>query len=509
MNERYGERLMEGDPNAALLQKIKRYKILRPVGEGGMGKVYLAMDKLIRRPVAIKIFSLEALPGEEAKIEKIKRDFFLEIQAAGVLVHPNIVVMYDVGKKGDLLYMVMEYVYGKTLLACQRLASFSIKKAIEIVYELALALDYAHSKGVVHRDIKPENIIVSTQGVPKITDFGIARFQRHLKRHRLALVGSSRFMAPEQVLLRDQDHRVDIYQLGVVLFELVTRQTPFKGVTSKDTLSKICTETPPPPGRINPDVPEQVDRIVARCLEKSPAKRFSTAKEMADALAEVLRTGMHKGISPNKNLVQSLKKFELFSLFTDHEIQEFVKGAEFITCKAGDHIIKESESDSNFFVLLEGNVKVVKKSRVLSNFLPGACFGEIGAFARQKRTAGVLAAEDCKLLQINALLFKQLDPLVQLKMLHIVLRHMASLIIALDGEITVLSETHGGVREQPLVCPFCGFDNEAPIDVCPRCGAIPSAYEQPVTQAEPSPVPTDTSDTERRTSLRPGSRIIE
>ncbi|MBI5569487.1 MAG: protein kinase [Desulfomonile tiedjei] len=509
MNERYGERLMEGDPNAALLQKIKRYEILRPVGEGGMAKVYFAMDKLIRRPVAIKVFSLEALPGEEAKIEKIKRDFFLEIQTAGVLVHPNIVVMYDVGKKGELLYMVMEYVYGKTLLACQRLASFSIKKAIEIVYELAVALDYAHSKGVVHRDIKPENIIVSTQGVPKITDFGIARFQRHLKRHRLALVGSSRFMSPEQVLMREQDHRVDIYQLGVVLFELLTRQTPFKGVSSKETLSKICTETPPPPGRINPEVPEQVDRIVARCLEKSPAKRFSTAKEMADALAEVLRTGMHQGIAPDRTLVQSLKKFELFSLFTDQEIQELVKAGEFVTCKAGEYIIKESETDSNFFVLLEGNVKVVKKSRTLSNFLPGACFGEIGAFARQKRTAGVLAEDDCKLLQINALLFKQLEPLVQLKMLHIVLRHMASLVISLDSEIMLLSETRGGAREQPNICPVCGFDNKAPIDVCPRCGAIPSAYEHPAAGPEPSPVPTSSARPEPHAHPPRGDRVVE
>jgi eukaryotic-like serine/threonine-protein kinase len=479
---------MESDPNASKLKRIKRYDIIRSVGEGGMGKVYLAMDKLIRRPVAVKVFSLETLPGQEGKTAKIMRDFFLETRTAGCLLHPNIVVIYDVGKKGDLLYMVMEFVYGKTLLAHQRVAPLGINKSIELVYELALALDYAHSKGVVHRDIKPENIILSAKGVPKITDFGIARFRRNLKHHRLALVGSSRFMAPEQVLMRDQDHRVDIYQLGVVLFELLTKQTPFKGVSSKDTLSKICTETPPPPGRINPEVPGELDRIVACCLEKSPSKRFSSARELADALKGSLRTGVHTGISPDEDLVRQLKTFELFSLFTDQEIQELAKAGDFITCKAGEHIIRENESDSNFFVLLKGNVRVVKKSRVLSDFLPGACFGEIGAFARQKRTVGVVAQEDCTLLQINTLLFKELEPLVQLKMLHIVLRQMASLVMSLDSEIMRLSEGAPPGLEPTTVCPFCGFDHHAPIEVCPCCGAIPSAFVPPQPENE-VPVP--------------------
>jgi serine/threonine protein kinase len=467
---------MDNDSDFSKFKRIRRYDIIRPIGEGGMGKVYLATDRIIRRPVAIKIFSLEALPGEDVSKEKIMRDFFLETQTAGALLHPNIVVMYDVGKKGDLLYMVMEFVYGKTLLEHQRESTFSIKKSLEIVYELALALDYAHSRAVVHRDIKPENIMVSAQGVPKITDFGIARFRKHLKGHRpAALVGSSRFMAPEQILRREQDHRVDIYQLGVVLFELLTRQNPFRGATPEATLTRICTEVAPPPGSINTEIAPAIDQIVGRCLEKSPTKRFSTAKELADALAESLRSGMHRGISLDDDLVQGLKKFEMFSLFTDQEIHELVKVGEFITCKAGDYIISENESDSNFFVLLEGNVKVVKRSRVLSDFLPGACFGEIGAFARQKRSAGVIAQEDCKLLQINALLFKELDPLLQLKMLHIVVRNMASLVISLDGEIMKLTDG-GGSKELPNVCPLCGFDNKAVIEVCPRCGVIPSMY---------------------------------
>jgi serine/threonine-protein kinase len=498
---------MADDAYSSKLKRIKRYDIIRPVGEGGMGKVYLATDKIIRRPVAIKIFSLDTLPGSQTGKEKVMRDFFLETQTAGAMLHPNIVVMYDVGKKGDLLYMVMEYVFGKTILEHQRTHPFSIKKALEIVYELAMALEYAHSRGVIHRDIKPENIILSVQGVPKITDFGIARFRKHLKGHRPTLVGSSRFMAPEQILRREQDHRVDIYQLGVVLFELLTRQSPFKGISSEDTLTKICTETPPPPGRINPEVPEDIDNIVLTCLEKSPQKRYDTAKELADALAESLRSGAHKGISPDRELVQSLKKFEMFSLFTDQEIQELVKVGEFVTCRAGEYIIKENETDSNFFVLLEGNVKVVKRSRVLSDFLPGACFGEIGAFARQKRAAGVMAQEDCKLLQINALLFKELEPLLQLKMLHIVVRNMASLVISLDSEIMQLTE--GRAPEQRIsVCPFCGFDNKFPIEVCPRCGAIPSALTQ-IIDAPPQMERAELSGGDEGDTIAAGEEVTE
>lgn len=467
--------------------RIKRYDVIRPIGEGGMGKVFLAMDRIIRRPVAIKVFTVDNLSGSSSK-EKVMRDFFLETQTSGALLHPNIVVMYDVGKKADLLYMVMEFVYGKTLLDHQRAAGFGVKKTIEIIYELAMAIEYAHTKGVVHRDIKPENIILSTQGVPKITDFGIARFRKHLKRKHNALVGSSRFMAPEQVLGREQDHRVDIYQLGVVMFELLTRQAPFKGVNVQATMSKICTEDPPPPGRINPEVPPAVDAIVTRCLEKSPSKRYDSARELADALADCLKSGIHRGISPDDELVGRLKKFELFTHFADEEIQELVKVGEFVTCKAGEHIIKENETDSNFFVLLEGNVQVIKHSRVLSNFLPGACFGEIGAFARQRRSAGVLAVEDCKLLQINAILFKEMDPLLQLKMLHIVVRNLASLVISLDTEIMNMSDVKGERSSLPTVCPLCGFDNQAPIEVCPRCGVISSTFKKGTKVFEARPI---------------------
>ena len=481
-------------------KRVKRYDMIRPLGKGGMGKVYLAMDRIIRRPVAVKLFSLKRMVNPGSPKEKVLRDFFFETQTAGALLHPNIVVIYDVGKTGEILYIVMEFVYGKTLLQHQRSGGVSIQKSLEIAYELALALDYAHSKGVVHRDIKPENIIISTQGVPKITDFGIARFRKHLKKQRHALVGSSRFMSPEQVMGREQDHRVDVYQMGVVLYELLTKQAPFKGQDVHETLTKICTETPVPAGRINPEVTEVIDHIVERCLEKDPDKRFSTAGELAERLGECLKSGVHRGLTFDRDLVDRLKKFQLFAQFTEEELDEMAKAGEFVTCGAGEYVLRENSADSDFFVLLEGNVKVVKGARVLSNFLPGSCFGEIGAFARRRRSASVVAVEDCTLLRINTLLFNQLDPVLQLKMLQIVVRDLANLVISLDTEIMQL--TAGAVPREGMVtvCPLCGFDNQAPIEVCPRCSVIPYGYEASPRSAPETLTNEENSSTEEITS---------
>jgi serine/threonine-protein kinase len=460
------------EDNANDLKRLRRYDIVRFIGEGARGKVYLAKDRIIRRPVAIKVFSLEALSDSSHPEERVLHEFFLESQAAGALLHPNIVVIYDVGKKQDLLYIVMEFVYGKTILEHQRLAGLSVKKSLETTYELALALDYAHSKGVVHRDIKPENIILSSRGIPKITDFGIARFRRHLKGEKRYLVGSTRFVAPEQILHKDQDHRVDIYQLGVVLYELLTRKAVFKGATPKETMTRICTETPPPPSRINHQVPDKVDWIVMRCLEKSPSDRFQRARDLAAAIGERLRVGIHPGIAHDSELARSLKNFEMFSLFSDQELDQVARAGQFVACPAGQYIIQEQESDSNFFILLEGEVDVVKGSRVLSNFFPGSCFGEVGAFARHGHSAAVIAKTDCRLLQVNALLIKELDPLLQLKMLHSAVRNLSGLVISLDSQISRLTEQADLTPPQTMICPVCEFNSERPIEVCPNCGAI-------------------------------------
>jgi serine/threonine-protein kinase len=454
------------------LKSIKRYEIIRPIGEGGMGRVYLAMDRIIRRPVAVKVFRLDEIDGSPSGKKKALRDFFLETQTVGALLHPNIVVIHDVGKKEKLLYMIMEFVYGRTLLDMHRSVNLSAKRIVGIVYELALALDYAHSKEVVHRDIKPENIIMSYQGTPKITDFGIARFRKHLKSRSESIVGSARFMAPEQILRREQDHRVDIYQLGVVMYELLTRQNPFKGENSEETLSRICKDTPAGPDRFNNEVSQELSQLVLQCLEKSVSKRVGTARDLAERLAELLKGGIHRSVTRTDDLEERLKKLDMFARFSKNEIEELIKAARFIGCDPGKPIITETDSESTFYILLEGNVKVVKRSQIITDFLPGACFGAIGAFARQKRSAVVMAVDHCKLLEINALLFNELSEGVRLKILNAVVKDMASLIISLDDQIMNLTQQDRASRSLPRVCPICGYDNKGPIEVCPRCHTI-------------------------------------
>ncbi len=417
---------------------IGRYEIVRLIGEGGMGRVFLATDKVIGRPVAIKLIPVAWLPEAGAPRRDVIPGYLQEIQTTGALLHPNIVVIFDAGLQDDFLYMVMEFVFGKTLLRLQRLEPFNITKAVEIVYELALALEYAHSRGVVHRDIKPENIIVSTQGVPKITDFGIARFSRHLRGSREILVGSSRFMAPEQVLRVDQDHRVDIYQLGVLLFELLTGLNPFRADAPEETLTRIRDMVVPPPSLFNPLVEADLDWVVGKCLEKSPDLRFSSARELADYLVQSLRSGLVDGRPVERDLVERLRQFDIFSMLSGPEIEELAKVGDLVTVEKGQVIIRENDADSNFYVLLDGRVQVLKKARILTRFLPGACFGEIGAFARQRRTATVVAEEKSRLFRVNALLFGECSTGVQLKVLRMVVRHLANLVMSLDDEIVRL-----------------------------------------------------------------------
>jgi serine/threonine-protein kinase len=419
-----------------LAEKLKRYEVLRPLGSGARGKVYLARDRLIRRHVAIKTIPLEQMAGDGTPHtrNKVLHDFFIETHTAGALLHPNIVVVFDVGKKGDLLYIVMEFVHGKTILEHQRSAGLSLKRSLETVYELAQALDYAHSKGIVHRDIKPENIIISTRGTPKITDFGIARFRRQLLGDQRYLVGSTRFVAPEQILRKDQDHRVDIYQLGVILYELLTRRALFRGETPRDTMDKICNAVPVLPSAINPAIPSSVERIVLRCLEKSPDDRFQRARDFAAAVSDCIRAGAHLGVGVNRELTARLAQLDLFSLFTELEIDQVARVAVVEHMAKKRVILKRREYGSDFWVLVEGRIKAAQGDTTLGSFLPGVCFCEPPPFLRNKLPATLIAESHCKLLRINSEVFKELDPLLQLKLLHNVVRSFSALLISLDAD---------------------------------------------------------------------------
>jgi serine/threonine-protein kinase len=283
-------------------QQIGRYEVLATLGRGAMGIVYKAADPVLNRIVAVKTINLSLDPDLRNEYEA---RFQQEAKAAGSLSHPAIVTIYDLGKTGDLAYIAMEFLDGQELQdlisAAQRLP---VKQAISIAAQVAGGLGYAHQHGIVHRDIKPANIMVLKDGVAKITDFGIARMRASEVRTQTGMrLGSPKYMSPEQVLGQRVDHRTDIFSLGVMLYEMLTGKAPFGGNSLEALMYQTVNTVPLPPSRINPDVPEMLDLILAKTLEKQTDNRYQSATDLASDLRECEK---HYGSSLPTDLGASL-----------------------------------------------------------------------------------------------------------------------------------------------------------------------------------------------------------
>ena len=269
--------------------QIGRYRILGELGRGAMGVVYKAEDPALDRIVALKTIRL----GDEVEGRKeYERRFMLEAKAAGKLTHPNIVTIFDFGEEEDLAYMAMELLEGSDLRSRMRAGEIPAMEAVEIALQVADGLGFAHETGVVHRDIKPGNIMLLERGAVKIMDFGIARMRHADHKTSTGMVlGTPRYMSPEQIGGQPVDQRSDIFSLGTVLYEMLTRTMLFAGDDVNQIAHNVANAEPTPPSRTNPEVPQIVDFIVARALKKDPAVRYQDAYEMAadlrDALAEM------------------------------------------------------------------------------------------------------------------------------------------------------------------------------------------------------------------------------
>lgn len=265
--------------NAPAIERLGRYQITAELGRGAMGVVYRAIDPALDRTVAIKTINVIADLTERAEYEA---RFQQEAKAAARLNHPNIVTIYDIGRDGDVLYMAMELLEGEELRGLLDRARPPVRLAVEILAQVADALAFAHDYGVIHRDIKPANIMIVRNGPVKITDFGVARLRSSDVRTQTGLLlGSPRYMAPEQIAGRRIDHRADIFALGVVLYEALTGVPPFAGDDLNAILFQVASVTPPPPSAVNAAVPAMLDLVLAKALAKDPEARYQTAREMA------------------------------------------------------------------------------------------------------------------------------------------------------------------------------------------------------------------------------------
>jgi serine/threonine-protein kinase len=291
------------------MSQIGRYEILGELGKGAMGIVYRAMDPMLGRPVAIKTVNMSDDPQEMAEYEA---RFYQEAKAAGGLNHPNIVTIHDIGKSGNLAYMAMELLEGSELRAVMKPGEpLAAARAVEIAAQVADGLAYAHQHGVVHRDVKPANIMIVRNEMAKITDFGIARMRQAEVRTQTGVVlGSPRYMSPEQVAGKRAEPRSDIFSLGVILYEMLTGKPAFTGEDVTSVMYQILNVAPPAPSSVNPAVPAVLDFIVAKALAKSPDERYPDAAELARDLRGCAKQVTSTAPAPAVERTVPLPRFE-------------------------------------------------------------------------------------------------------------------------------------------------------------------------------------------------------
>ena len=266
------------------METIGRYKVVRELGRGAMGVVYLAIDPNIGRNVAIKTIRFGDKSPEE--LNRMRERLFREARSAGMLSHPGIVTIYDVEQQGDLAYIAMEYVDGPTL--DQVLADaepMAGENMFSVLGQTAVALDYAHSKGIVHRDIKPANIMLSDDGTAKIADFGIAKITAAENLTMTgSIVGTPHYMSPEQVQGQTVDGRSDQFSLAVIAYEMLTGEKPYTGEHLTTVVYKIVAEEPVPPHRLNPTLSGPIEQVLRKVLAKKPDARYRNCQEFVEAL---------------------------------------------------------------------------------------------------------------------------------------------------------------------------------------------------------------------------------
>ncbi|MGH8581205.1 MAG: protein kinase domain-containing protein [Gammaproteobacteria bacterium] len=400
------------------LQRLGKYTVVKELARGANGIVYLARDPFIARDVAIKV----ALPdaGHQRGVNsRTRRAFFAEAQAAGGLRHPNILQVYDAGVDEDLYYIVMEYIQeGMTLRPyCVPKTLLPLSEVTRIAFMCARALDYAHRQGVVHLDIKPSNLLLTEEGEAKIADFGVARVQRDDigGSFKIGFAGSPGYMSPEQIQGDPITMQTDLFSLGVVMYEALTGRHPFFGKVFSRVIDRIVNENPLPMRRYRRGIPEALERIVRRALEKDLRVRYKSGLDLAADLAAAFP---HLGQPQDDIVIQErvgeARHLDIFKELDEAEVWELMRSATFLRHRTGQRIVNEGDLDDGFYILLEGRVGVTRGERTVGVLERGDCFGEMGYLSSSHRTVSIVALSDASFIKINAALMDQLSKDCQL-----------------------------------------------------------------------------------------------
>jgi serine/threonine protein kinase len=289
-----------------------------------------------------------------------------------------------------------QYTHHDSLLPVQRI--------VEIIYKCAKALEYASNQGVIHRDIKPANILLAGETDIKVSDFGAALTQA-AETTQVSGIGSPAYMSPEQVKEQQLTHQTDIFSLGVVMYQMLTGRLPFQGANNYSMIYQIINVDPPSPIEVRPDLPPRIDAIVMRALQKDTAQRYRTWDEFAHDLATALGAEEKPGAGfAESEKFDTLRKLEFFRQFTDVELWEVLRIASWRRHPRDTVLIHESDIGSSFFILIAGEVRVVKQERLLNVLTAGECFGEMAYLGKQKfqRSASVVALSDIAVIEIRA-----------------------------------------------------------------------------------------------------------
>ncbi|MDR3086421.1 MAG: protein kinase [Azoarcus sp.] len=389
-------------------ERIGKYEVRHQLGAGATSSVYLAWDPFHRREVAIKRID----PGyfNDPRRGRLFRQLLLNEAALAVqLVHPHIVKIHDADVDENDAYVVMEYVPGGTLEPLAHVGGLApFERVIEIIFKCTRALDYAFHKGITHRDIKPANILLADpEGSDiRISDFGAA-FQVTSEATQIANLGSPAYMSPQQVREAPLDHRTDIYSLGVVMYQLLTGHLPFESDNNYNLIYRIANELPPPVTEYRPEIPEALNVIVSRAMEKDVERRYQSWAEFSHDLTLAFRNCV---VEPDREALPDTSKFQFlrgitfFHEFTDAQLWETIGFSQWRQFQPGTIILREGEAGDHFCFLVEGEAMVKRGGTLLGVFTPGDCFGEIALFSAGKgvRSASVEATSTVRFITIRA-----------------------------------------------------------------------------------------------------------